>query len=391
MTSFNALTTHRFLLRAALAAGTVFSWILIYHALYFSGESRTGALIVTTFLFAVSQVLTFVLTPLAAQNLGHGTQRSIVYATIALAAAYLWLATASAGVLGSSIENVWWGAVGFSILTGVYRAFYWIPYHSSSAPHSVPGTKMLFEIFLALLPLCASVVITGYPGGAWLMLVGVATLAFLASIPLTGVKESYEPYSWGYWETYKRFFSFNNKHILISSVAEGMQGAGLLFFWPITVFLLLGWSYELLGVVLSITLLLTVFGRKIVQTLMKAFSVHRSVPVTTTLALSAWFLRLAVVSPVTVIAADVLYHTSVPTRRFGIDHIAHEQAADGSHFVDEQTALKELGLSLGRCILAALTIWFAFFASPFVTLAGALLVAALASVISIVSVGTHLR
>ncbi|TSC85964.1 MAG: hypothetical protein G01um10148_872 [Parcubacteria group bacterium Gr01-1014_8] len=383
MTNLSALATHRFLLRAALAAGTVFAWILIYHALYFSGESKTGALVVTTFLYIISQVLTFILTPLSAQNLGHGTQRSILYATLAISVAYLWLAASSAGVFGPDVENLWWGIVGFAILTGVYRAFYWIPYRASSAPSTVPGTTFLLEVFLALLPLSASIVITGYPGGAWVMLVGVATLAFLASIPLTAVSEAYEPYAWTYGQTLQQLFSPINRGLFAASIRDGIQGAGLLFLWPLTIFLLLDWSYELLGLVMTVTLLLTVFGRKIVRTLLRVLDVHRSAPVTAAFAASSWILRLAVISPTTIVIADVLYHTCVPTKKFGIDHIAHEQAADGSHFVDERTALKEMGFATGRALLALIVMVFAFYASPLIALGGALFVSALASIVSI--------
>lgn len=379
--SLRAITTHRFIIRAALAAGNLFAWVLIFHALYYSGETGAGALISTALAYALSHLIAFTLTPLAAANLVNGTQRSILYATFALCAAYVWLAASSVGVFGSDVQNLWLGIAGFVFLSGVYRAFYFVPYKvaSSVVPH--PKTNYLFEIFLTLIPLSASVIISDFANGSWMLLVGCAAFAFLSSIALLRIHETYEPFLWNYSDTMHNLFSENNRDTLMASISHGVQGAALLFAWPLAIFILFDWSYQMLGTIMSVTLILTLLGKKYLPRALWIIGAGGP-PVRNTLAASSWILRLLIFSPTSVVLADVLYHVSAPTRRFGFDHLAHEQAADASHYIDHDTVLKEMGMALGRIILVFALVTLALYASPIVALAGSIGLAAVASLSS---------
>lgn len=386
MDDSHTLSVHRFLLRTALAAGNIFAWILIFHALYFSGETPTGALLLTAFAYVFMQLAIFFLTPLAALNLPHGTARSMLCAVLAQAAAFLWLGASSIGIFGTESINLLWGIVGFVVLSAIYRAFYWVPY-TTATMYVGSGwssrTRFLLEVFLALVPLCSALFISGYTGGTWFVLVGAAGLAFLAALPLIRITDSYERFDWGYIETIRALFARPHRSVLSRSFLEGIQGAGLLFIWPLTVFMLLDWSYFLLGVIVTITLLLSLVMRKTFRSTLESWNLHRSHRVSAALAASSWVLRVVVFSPVSVVVADTLYHLSVPAKRYGVDPIAHEQSADNSHYIDEYTALKELGSALGRVALGLALMALLFFASPFAALACALLLSAGAAIAAI--------
>ncbi|MBI5456537.1 hypothetical protein HY969_02255 [Candidatus Kaiserbacteria bacterium] len=381
--TLSAITIHRFLLRAALAAGNVFAWVLVFHALYFSGETLTGALIATVLAYAAAQLIAFFLTPLSGMNLANGTQRSILYATFALSVSFVWLAAASTGVFGAGAENIWVGIVGFACLQGVYRAFYWIPYRASQGARHQQQTNYLFEVFLTLMPLSASIIIVGAVGGAWMLLVGCATLAFASSIALIGIRESYEPYLWNYEDTMRALVSEDSRDMLTKSMLQGLQGAALLFAWPIAVFILFDWSYMLLGAVMSLTLILTLVGKRLLRGTLSIMGLQYSAPIHSTLAASSWVMRLLIFSPVSVVLADVVYHMGEPTRHIGLDQSAYEQAADSAHYIDHTTALKEMGYALGRLLLCGALILLALYASAIVALAGAIALSAVASLVSI--------
>ncbi len=377
----NAITIHRFLLRVALAAGNLFAWVLIFHALYYSGETQTGALMSTAIWYGLSHCIAFFLTPLAAANLVNGTQRSILYATLALSAAYVWLAASSVGVFGSDVQNLWLGIAGFVFLSGVYRAFYFVPYRVTSDAAVPAKTNYVLEIFLTLMPLSASVILSAFSNGSWMLLVGCAVLAFLSSIALLHVRETYEPFLWTYGDTIRNLFAPNNRDTLVASIFYGVQGAALLFAWPLAIFILFDWSYQLLGAIMSVTLMLTLVCKKYLPSTLGFFGLAGSKPIERTLAASSWVFRLLIFSPTTVILADVLYHASVP-KGHGLDQFAHEQAADSSHYIDHDTVLKEMGLALGRIFLVLALVILALYASPLVALAGALGLAAVASLAS---------
>lgn len=380
----HTLAMHRFFLRMSLAIGSLFAWILIFHALYVTGETEKGALFLTVTSFSFLQLIIFLLTPLAGMNTVHGTSRSMVLSSLALAVAFLWLASAAMGIFGTDSLNVLWGIVGFVIFFALYRAFYWIPYSAigiSSHSAWTPRTRFLLEILLALAPAGAAVLIAKTDNGAWFILVGAAIAAFFAALILIPVRDSYERFEMKYTETIATLFGKHNRHLLSLSVFEGVQGAGLLFIWPLTIFLLFSWSYLKLGLLLSITLLLALLLRRRLQKIFRTWSLHENRRFLATLSGFAWVLRLSVASPVTIIIADSLSHTTLPLRRIGIDPIAIEQAADSNHFIDEYTALKEMGMALGRIMVCVVLAGALFYASTIVALGTTLLFVAAVSII----------
>ncbi len=379
----HTLAVHRFLLRASLSIGMVFAWVLLFHALYASGETESGALVLTASVFIFTQLLIFFIVPLAAQNVCHGTVRSMILASLAQAAAFLWLAGSAVGVFGSGVLNLWWGIVGFVFLVALYRAFYWVPYSAigvSSKSHWSHRTRFLMEVLLALIPVAAALVIASGAGGTWLVLVGAAIFSFFAALTLIGIPDSYERFEWRYHETIHVLFSRENRPLLSTSLLEGVQGAGLLFIWPITIFILFNWSYVTLGTLLSLTFLVVILMHRSLNKIFGRLGLrekHRFLAAATGF---SWILRLIIVSPIAIIVADVLQHAAVPPRRIGIDPLTLEQSADSSHYIDEYTALKEMGNCLGRvaaCIVLALALCVA---APLMALALALLFAAAASI-----------
>lgn len=380
----HTLAVHRFLLRASLSIGTMFAWVLIFHALYVGGETESGALLLTALAYSFLQLLIFFITPLSARNVRYGTIRSMILASLAQAAAFLWLAASATEVFGNQVLNVWWGITGYVFLTGIYRALYWVPYSIvglSSRGHWSARTRFLLEVLLALTPVAVAIVITGSADGAWLALTGAGIFAFVSSLVLISVPDSYERFSWGYTETIRVLFSRENKKLFGSSFLEGLQGAGLLFLWPLTIFMLFNWSYITLGTLLSMTFLLVILLRRSFQRVFRHFSLHDNHRFHAAITSSAWVLRLVVFSPFAIVIADVLQHATVPARRLGLDPIAMEQAADSTHYIDEYTALKEMGNSLGRIFACGALVIGLMYAEPIVALALALILVAVASII----------
>lgn len=382
----NVLSAHRFFIRAGLAVGNVFAWVIIFHALYYTGESAAGALLLTALAYVAMQLLVFFLTPLSGANLRHGTARSMLCAVLAQAAGFLWLASAAAGVFGPGVINLWWGILGFVLLSALYRAFYWVPYKVAAEGSEMgwrPQTRFIFELLLALTPAAAATALYSSSRGVWLVFVGAAFFSFLAAIPLMRLRDSYERFDWNFAQTVEALFSHPYRKTLSRSVLEGIQGAGLLFVWPLTIFLLLGWSYKMVGLILSITFLIAILGRRYARGAVASLGAHNSPALNATLVGSSWALRVLALSPVSIIVADVIYHVATPAKRYGLDSISYEQAADSAHYIDEYSALKEMGMAIGRATLCLFFGLMLFFVSPLAALAASLIAAGAASLASV--------
>ncbi len=338
---------HRIILRAALTSAHLFAWVFIFQYFYVQQRSISRAFVSVLLTYALSQILVILLTPISARRLKHGFRRTLTAATLALAAAFAALGAAFAGALG----DIAFGITIFAVLTGLYRAFYWIPYEVSRT--SVPQKhREWIEIGIALMPLFAGLYLTSGVASAVALLYVAAIAAALAVIPVYSLKDVYEGYSWTYRQTFHELFDIRYRSVLWSSMLSGIESATLFILWPIAVFTLLDWSYPLLGVVMSLTLLFTLVARKLFGGAIESVP-HRVQPI---LAASGWIMRLGVGGFVGAVLIDTYFHTASRSNVRGIDVGAQEHVADNHTFVDEHTALKEMGMALGRILMCLLAV-----------------------------------
>ena len=125
------------------------------------------------------------------------------------------------------------------------------------------------------------------------------------------------------------------------------------------------------------------FLRSRVQKALKRLRAERSDTILALLAFGAWGARLAAPAPLAIVSADVFSGTTISAKRFSVDAHAGEQAADGGHFIDEFTALKEMALYLGRILACLFCIMLITFSGSF-ALAGTIILAGIASAASVI-------
>ena len=301
-----SLDAHRFLMRFASAAVGAFVWIFLFQ--YYSAfEGTIGrALTETLLLYALCQSITLLVTPFAAARLRGGMRRGIIYGALAFAAALVY----GGALLTGAFPR---GTAIFAILLGSYRALYRVPYAVERAGSGEPPQPSLAaEVTLALAPLFAGAFVSAGVygaryGAAGLLFIG-AIVALTALLPLTWVPNVHERFSWGYRESFARLFAPENRVVFKSAVARGMGGALLFLILPLGAFFAFGGSYLVLGAFFSMVLFVFLISR----------SSLRRAPV--------------------------------------------EEYADGGSYLDEFTALKEMGLACGRLALVlalAITLSFA--------------------------------
>lgn len=378
----NALTSHRLLMRIAFAAGNVFAWVFAFRALYLASGHTEAALFAVAALYTLMQAIIFFVTPLSGAGLRHGMRRALAYGTLLAALAFSSFSVAFAPQV--SAEFAFAAVTTFIILMGIHRALYWVPYHTEVAREGSSQITRLQEYVIALVPLAAGLIIETYWLGPGLLLSVAALITLTALVPLIRFPESYEHFQWDFLGTFNALFSPFNRSFLALAIFDGIQGAALLLAWPLAVFIIIGQSFLGLGFILTITLLVAPFGRRVVRKAVERYRLHNSTPIMATIAFSSWIVRLVAGSPLYILLADVYYHSGASPRRFSIDAHAFEQSADDAHYVDEYTALKEMGMSLGRILACIILMLGLYFTSAAVAFAALIIVTAVASVYSVV-------
>ncbi len=368
----SARQVHRFLLRAALSGAQVFAWIMVFHSGYAVTGNMFSAFIATALLSALQHTTTVLLVPLAARNMRHGSIRTMEAAVLCAAAAFF-------------AFGVWfyfpWIAVGimmtlFAFFLGAYRALYYIPYQLTADG----GARSVFpEIIIALMPALAGVLIGSlwyFPQALYFAATG---LVLLSLVPIYWMRDTHEGFSWGYRESFHRLFDRGTRRVLMISLCEGIEATALLLIWPIAAWIILDGSYPLLGVVLSATLLFTMVARL----LLRSFKIAPTPLVADAIYISGWVLRYFAGGAAAVLLIDVYAHAGGERARRGIDLAAHEHVADNHTYVDEYTALKEMGQALGRILMCGAVAALALTSSLAIVLGGSFAIAALAGLFAI--------
>ncbi|PIR83595.1 hypothetical protein COU18_02845 [Candidatus Kaiserbacteria bacterium CG10_big_fil_rev_8_21_14_0_10_51_14] len=347
--SAQALTMHRFLLRFALAGVNIFAWIFVFQFFYFLEPDLTYAFVRTTLLYALSQMITCLATPLTARLLRGGARRVLLWGTLFVGAAFVALGTAFEGFW--NIVYIGTPIAAFALSMGLYRALYWIPYEVEVSAEGRKKSSIFGEIMIALAPLLGGLFIVGAERGpAWILYIG-AGIVLLSIVPIFYMRDMHEKFMWKYRETFVHLFRIENRTLVLGSFLEGLSGAALLFFWPLVVFLIVDSSYGMLGVILSLTFLIAILMRGTVRRFMRRLGLVKSRALNVVFAVTPWLFRIAVGGPLAIILVDSYFYTTTP-RRLGVDPFAFEQAADAGSYVDEYTALKEIALALGRIVIS---------------------------------------
>lgn len=376
------LAVHRYLFRLALAAGNVFGWIVVFRTLLFYSNDMSVALAGTTSLYLVAQLICFLLTPLAGAALRHGTRRALVVGSLMLSLSFISLAALFVSAVASRGDAAFWLVASFAIFGGISRAIYFVPYATAAAhlgdrrPHA-----LLREFSLAIVPLLAIILIMWV--GTGLLFALAAALAVAAVFAIVEMPNTYERFDWSYGETVRALVSPAHRGMLGVALFDGMQGAALLLIWPLGVYLILFGSLSAFGAVMATTFLFALGGRLLVRYLDRPLGMDRSPYILATIAFSSWVFRLPAGTPLQIVAADVFYHSAAEPRGRGVDAHSFDQSADNGHYVDEQSALKEMGHAAGRIIMCALFATLTLLFVPVIAFAACIAAAAVAAAASV--------
>ena len=367
-------------MRLAFSACNMFAWIFVFELFYVIGGDVAGAMVHTVLLYALSQIVATLLTPYTARGLRHGMLREMVLGVVLAAWAFIDFGLVLQGHFADYYTFV---IAGFAIALGGYRAFYWVPYEVERHETQSLPSIFSFEILIALMPAFMGCLLVSYGFREFWVLTVSGCVMIAALIPLFWMRDSYEGFSWGYRETFGRLLDRAHRRLVGGAVSDGIQGAALLLIWPLAIFLIIGGSYELLGLLLTLTLLILLIVRDGMDGIIRRLRVLRSLPVRIAIVSSAWVGRILVFNPVSIIFSDAYLHAGNP--KISTDHGTFEQTSDAGHFIDEYTVLREIGLLIGRILLCIAFVLTANAFSLYVAFGTAFVIAGIAAGLSVIA------
>ncbi|MEK7628723.1 MAG: MFS transporter [Patescibacteria group bacterium] len=371
-----ALYIHRLLMHAAFVVAGVFTVVFVYK--YFH-DSLWAVLTV----FGSMYFLTALLTPLSGKLLSHLGLRTLIV---------LALPFSSVGVLAlyhlsvnPGGEPLVWVMVVFVVCSALYRAFYWLPYQVDMTRlidrgHRGSQVALLMsvaDVNVVVMPFWGGLIVAQYGFDALFILSLLLTMAAL--LPLMYIQNHFEEYSWGFMQSFRELFSAKHRPLFAAYVGDGAQSAAQVIVWPLFVFLLLDQEYVALGAITALTFLAVMCLQFTVGHLFDSGHKKRVLWWGAVFSASGWFLRLFVATPLGIFVVDTYHGVGQSVNRMTIDAMTYEQAADNGRYIDEYTALKEIGLNLGRTFCLLVVAMGAYVGGIPIGFAAGILVAAIAT------------
>ena len=265
-------------------------------------------------------------------------------------------------------ENIWYLIPLSLVLLTLFRVFYWVPYHTGFASFTDPynrGRQVSIVYAAQLLinvatPIIAGFLITRF--GFEVLFVIALTLYLVSGIPYATLPKTYETYSWTLRRYFREVFSRRRRALMLSHVAYGADNLVGLVVWPIFIFELLDGNFFGVGLIST-----TITGASVVLQLFVGKYVDGSVPKERILGWGSafyafgWVVKIFIATAFQIFIAGVYHNITKIFTRTPFETLSYEIAADGGHYVDEYTVLKETALNVGKVLMASLAALVSFF------------------------------
>lgn len=270
------------------------------------------------------------------------------------------------------------------IVLSTWRVMYWTPYKTDLAKFTSKRNRgrqvsvfYLTQTMLAvLLPIIAGLVIEEFGYDALFL---IAIILYIASsFPYRWLPKIPERYSWGYFETWNRFFRLCKNRTVISYMAIGAESFIGLYVWPIFLFLLMKGDFVKVGlvstVVVFVSMILQFISGKVID---KKFSRGKLLKMGTVLYSIGWILKIFIATTFQVFIVGAYHSIAQIFTRTPFDAMTYDISSKEGTFIDEFTVIMEMAISAGRVIAATLVL----ILSVFLTIEWLFLIAAFSTLL----------
>ncbi|MCD4694101.1 MFS transporter, partial [bacterium] len=209
-------------------------------------------------------------------------------------------------------------------------------------------------LLAAVMPLIAGWIIWQY---SYEVLFLIAIIIFLISLlPLLYLPRTEERFSWGYFQTWKEFFSKKRRRTVLAFMNDGAENSFTIIIWPIFIFKLLEGNYFEAGLITSLVVFLTVILQLIVGKNLDLKDKKNILKHGTWFYSVGWIIKIFISSAFHIFIVSTYHSLSRIFTRTPFDSLIYEKAADQGHFVDEFTVIHEMAIGMGRIVILTLVL-----------------------------------
>lgn len=242
------------------------------------------------------------------------------------------------------------------------RLFFWLPYHTEFAKFTkrddrgkeyslMEATKGFLDI---LMPVAAGILI-GVFGFKSVFLISII-LMLSSSIPFLTLEDTDEKFSWGYIETFRNFFSKENRKVVLANLANGAENIVGIIIWPIFIWEILKGNYFAVGSLSSLIVLVTIILQLTVGKYTDLFDKRRMIRYGSFLYAGGWLVKMFVLTAFQIFLAGTYHNLVQIFKNTPFDVLNYQLMADHGHYVDEYTVLKEIAVQLGKVLMLVFAI-----------------------------------
>ena len=244
----------------------------------------------------------------------------------------------------------------------IFRILFWYPFHTDLAKftdHYNRGKEIgllwATQSFLTIvMPVIAGFLI-GYYGFNLVFI--IAIIIYLASIiPFMTLPQTKETFTWGYLETYKRFFSRANRKLVVANMANGAENAVAIIIWPIFIWQLLKGNFFTMGVLSSLIVLATVILQLAVGKYTDIFDKRKMIKWGSLFYATGWLIKIFILTSFQIFIVGAYHGFTAIFKDTPFDTLNYEILADHGHYVDEYTVIKEIAVQTGKVLILVFAI-----------------------------------
>lgn len=240
------------------------------------------------------------------------------------------------------------------VLGGLFKFFYWVPYHVDLVSFMNKHHRGRQLSFLGILVSILGIFLPVFSG--WVISRFSFTVLFLLAMVVLGmsllairmIPKKYEIYSFDYGETWQKIFSGEHFKTNLAYGADGFQESIGFVIWPIFIFLILKEEYLYVGVISTVVILISTVIRYLIGEATDRFDKKKLMRTGSILYFLGWIGKAVVETAFQVFLAGTFHNLSAIILRTPLDATTYEIAADEGHYIDEFSVLKEMSLHLGK-------------------------------------------
>ena len=197
----------------------------------------------------------------------------------------------------------------------------------------------------------------------------------LALIPFMSLPKTKERFSWGYWETWKEFFSKKRRKVVLAYMGDGAENAVGVIFWPIFIWELLNGNYFEVGALTSLIVGVTIVLQLFVGKFTDIKNKDKLIRYGSIFYALGWIIKIFIATAFQIFITSTYHSLARIFTRTPFDTLYYESAADQGHYVDEYTVIHEMAIQFGKVIL----LLFALVLAPYFSIQWIFALAAISS------------